>query len=468
MRILIAGAGKLGYKLAEAFSNQENSITVIDTNEQALQRVSANLDVLVMKGNAVQIDLLQQAGLKNADLVAAVTSSDEVNIVVSLLAKKLGCKQTVARVRNPEYAKQLDFLKKEMSIDYIVNPELETARYIAKYLLKGTVVNIESFADGRVGMIDLGVNSIPELVGKKLRDIDILDSVLVAAVSRGGEMLIPHGETMLDSGDTVYLFGKREALQRFAAAHFSDKGKRVTKLVMILGGGRSGYYLASRLRQNGIAVKIIEKDEAQCQYLVENLPDVLVIHGDGADNDLLREENFAGMDALVTLTGSDEENLLLALLGKQQGIPLVVAKISRSNFIPIIEQLGIGKAVNPVLISASEVIRFAQGGQVASVALLLGGQAEVMEIIADEQAAVVGRRLAELDLPKGIIVGAIARGNEVIIPDGNAVIQPKDRVIVFCLQHDIPVLEQLFYRRKGGFFRGFRYGQKGSGKHPQD
>jgi len=468
MRILIAGAGKLGYKLAEAFSNQENSITVIDTNEQALQRVSANLDVLVMKGNAVQIDLLQQAGLKNADLVAAVTSSDEVNIVVSLLAKKLGCKQTVARVRNPEYAKQLDFLKKEMSIDYIVNPELETARYIAKYLLKGTVVNIESFADGRVGMIDLGVNSIPELVGKKLRDIDILDSVLVAAVSRGGEMLIPHGETMLDSGDTVYLFGKREALQRFAAAHFSDKGKRVTKSVMILGGGRSGYYLASRLRQNGIAVKIIEKDEAQCQYLVENLPDVLVIHGDGADNDLLREENFAGMDALVTLTGSDEENLLLALLGKQQGIPLVVAKISRSNFIPIIEQLGIGKAVNPVLISASEVIRFAQGGQVASVALLLGGQAEVMEIIADEQAAVVGRRLAELDLPKGIIVGAIARGNEVIIPDGNAVIQPKDRVIVFCLQHDIPVLEQLFYRRKGGFFRGFRYGQKGSGKHPQD
>ena len=355
-----------------------------------------------------------------------------------------------------------------MSIDYIVNPELETARYIAKYLLKGTVVNIESFADGRVGMIDLGVNSIPELVGKKLRDIDILDSVLVAAVSRGGEMLIPHGETMLDSWDTVYLFGKREALQRFAAAHFSDKGKRVTKSVMILGGGRSGYYLASRLRQNGIAVKIIEKDEAQCQYLVENLPDVLVIHGDGADNDLLREENFAGMDALVTLTGSDEENLLLALLGKQQGIPLVVAKISRSNFIPIIEQLGIGKAVNPVLISASEVIRFAQGGQVASVALLLGGQAEVMEIIADEQAAVVGRRLAELDLPKGIIVGAIARGNEVIIPDGNAVIQPKDRVIVFCLQHDIPVLEQLFYRRKGGFFRGFRYGQKGSGKHPQD
>lgn len=468
MRILIAGAGKLGYKLAEAFSNQENSITVIDTNEQALQRVSANLDVLVMKGNAVQIDLLQQAGLKNADLVAAVTSSDEVNIVVSLLAKKLGCKQTVARVRNPEYAKQLDFLKKEMSIDYIVNPELETARYIAKYLLKGTVVNIESFADGRVGMIDLGVNSIPELVGKKLRDIDILDSVLVAAVSRGGEMLIPHGETMLDSGDTVYLFGKREALQRFAAAHFSDKGKRATKSVMVLGGGRSGYYLASRLRQNGIAVKIIEKDEAQCQYLVENLPDVLVIHGDGADNDLLREENFAGMDALVTLTGSDEENLLLALLGKQQGIPLVVAKISRSNFIPIIEQLGIGKAVNPVLISASEVIRFAQGGQVASVALLLGGQAEVMEIIADEQAAVVGRRLAELDLPKGIIVGAIARGNEVIIPDGNAVIQPKDRVIVFCLQHDIPVLEQLFYRRKGGFFRGFRYGQKGSGKHPQD
>jgi len=215
-------------------------------------------------------------------------------------------------------------------------------------------------------------------------------------------------------------------------------------------------------------VKIIERDEAQCQYLVENLPDVLVIHGDATDSDLLREENFAHMDALVTLTGSDEENLLLALLGKRQGIPMVVAKISRPNFIPIIEQLGVGRAVNPVLISAGEIIRFSQGGQVASLSLLLDGQAEVMEIVADEQTAVIGRSLSELGLPKGIIIGAIARGSDVIIPDGSAVIQPKDRVIVFCLNKDIPVLEQLFYRRKGGFFRGLWPGPKDSGKYTQD
>ncbi|HKM18240.1 MAG: Trk system potassium transporter TrkA [Firmicutes bacterium] len=470
MRILIAGAGKLGYKLAEAFSNQENSITVMDSNEQALQRVNANLDVLAIKGNAVQIDLLQRANLRNTDLVAAVTSSDEVNIVVCLIAKKLGCKRTAARVRNPEYAKQLDFLKTELGVDYIVNPELETARYIAKYLLKGTVVFIESFADGRVGMLDLGVKNIPELVGKKLRDVNIFDSILVAAVAREGEMIIPHGETRLNDGDTVYLFGRRENLQRFVADYFpsAPRDRRVAKSAMILGGGRSGYYLANRLRQNGVAVKIVEKDEAQCQYLVENLQDVLVIHGDATDSDLLREENFAQMDALVTLTGGDEENLLLALLGQQQGIPLVVAKVSRPNFIPIIEQLGVGRAVNPVLISAGEIIRFAQGGKVASLSLLLDGQAEVIEIIADEEAAVIGRRLAALDLPKGIIVGAIARNNEVIIPDGNAVIQPQDRVIVFCLHKDVPVLGQLFYRRKEGFFRGIWHSQKDSGKYPQD
>jgi len=197
MRILIAGAGKLGYKLAEAFSNQENSITVIDINEQALQRVHTNLDVLAVKGSAVQVELLQQASVKNADLFAAVTSSDEVNIVAAQLAKKLGCRQAAARVRNPEYAKQLDFLRTEMDIDYIVNPELETARYIAKYLLKGTLVYVESFADGRVGMLDFPVKNIPEWVGKKLREIGSFDAVLVAAVAREGEMIIPHGETSL-------------------------------------------------------------------------------------------------------------------------------------------------------------------------------------------------------------------------------------------------------------------------------
>ena len=171
---------------------------------------------------------------------------------------------------------------------------------------------------------------------------------------------------------------------------------------MILGGGRSGYYLANRLRQNGVAVKIVEKDEAQCQYLVENLQDVLVIHGDATDSDLLREENFAQMDALVTLTGGDEENLLLALLGQQQGIPLVVAKVSRPNFIPIIEQLGVGRAVNPVLISAGKSsVSPKEGGGLP--VPLLDGQAEVIEIIADEEAAVIGRRLAALDLPKGIM-----------------------------------------------------------------
>jgi len=468
MRILIVGAGKLGYKLTEAFTSEQDNVIVIDKDERALERVSLNLDVMTIRGNAIQTEILQQADPNKIDLAVAVTGSDETNMVICMLAKKLGCRQAVARVRNPEYGGQLEFLKQELGIDYIVNPEFETAKYIAEHLMKGTAVYVEAFAAGRVGMIELPVKNIPKLSGSRLRELRIFESVLIAAVSREGEMFIPHGDTLLESTDTIYLFGEQQSLEKFIAAHVEQGEKRLPKNVMILGGGRAGFYLADRLQQRGISVKIIEQDEAQCQYLVENLKDVLVIHGDGTDHDLLREENFANMDALVTLTGSDEENLLLALLGKQQGIPSVVAKISRSNFIPIIEQLGIDRAVNPVLISASEILRFVQGGQIASIELLLDGQAEVVEIIIEAGTGVIGRTLAELDLPKGVMIGAIVRDDQVIIPDGSSEMAVGDRAIVFCLRGDLPILEKLFYRRKGGFFHELWHSSKSPGKHSQD
>lgn len=187
--------------------------------------------------------------------------------------------------------------------------------------MKGSTVAIEAFAGGKVGMIELPVKNIPQLGGSRLRELRIFNSILVAAVSREGEMFIPHGDTILENSDIIYLFGERASLNQFLTEHVEQSEKRLLKDVMILGGGRAGFYLAQRLKQQGIGVKIIEQDEEQCQYLVENLQNVLVIHGDGTDSDLLREENFAKMDALITLTGNDEENLLLALLGKQQEFP---------------------------------------------------------------------------------------------------------------------------------------------------
>ncbi|MFB5066097.1 MAG: Trk system potassium transporter TrkA [Candidatus Wallacebacter cryptica] len=464
MQVLIVGAGKLGYKVAEAFANGDHSVIVIDTDEQALERISLNLDVLTIRGNAIQTEVLKQSDPKSIDLAIAVTGSDETNMVICMLVKSLGCRATIARVRNPEYGRQQEFLKQELSIDYIVNPEFETAKYISKQLMKGSTVAIEAFAGGKVGMIELPVKNIPQLGGSRLRELRIFNSILVAAVSREGEMFIPHGDTILENSDIIYLFGERASLNQFLTEHVEQSEKRLLKDVMILGGGRAGFYLAQRLKQQGIGVKIIEQDEEQCQYLVENLQNVLVIHGDGTDSDLLREENFAKMDALITLTGNDEENLLLALLGKQQGIPLVIAKISRSNFIPIIEQLGIDRAVNPVLISAGEIIRYVQGDQIASLALLLDGQAEVVEIIVEEGTGVIGRSLAELELPKGVIIGAIVRDDQVLIPNGSSEIAAQDRAVVFCLSSHLPILDKLFYRRKGGLFHGLWRSSKSSGK----
>jgi len=219
---------------------------------------------------------------------------------------------------------------------------------------------------------------------------------------------------------------------------------------------------------SGLSVKIIEQDEERCNYLAAQLPGALVICGDGTDLDLLQDENLAEMDALVSFTGHDEENLMLALLGKQQGVPKVVAKVSRSNFVPIIEQLGIDRAVNPVLISAGELVRFIQGGQIASLSLMFGGQAEVLEMVVPPGAPIIGRKLSEARIPQGVILGAVVRRGQVFIPKGDSVLQGQDRVIAFCLHRELPALNKLFYPKRKGLGHELWTGRKGAGKPSAD
>lgn len=468
MRIFIAGAGKLGYKVAEALSRNGHDITVVDTDDQALQRVNNNLDVLTAKGNAAQLQILEQFNMERTSVVLAVTDSDETNILICQMAKELGCARAAARVRDPAYAKQIDFFSRRFGIDFIINPDQEVAKEIGRYLVQGGAIHVEQFAQGRVGLVEYSVSLRPELAGRMLCELDVFHGLLVVAVSRDGEIIIPHGSTQLAGKDVLYLIGKTPDLKAFAGDGEPWPQRLLPRNVMILGGGNAGFYLARHLQELGAAVKIIEQDEARCAYLAENLRNVLVIHGDGSDHDLLEEENLSQMDALVTLTGLDEENLLLALLGKQRGIGRVVAKVSRSNFISLIEQLGIDRAVNPVLISAAAIIRFIQGGQIASLSLLFGGQAEVVEIIVTEASQVVGVTLADLNLPQGMIVGAIVRGSQVTIPRGDSVIRPGDRVVVFCLAALVNQLERLFYRQRGGFLRELWHGRKDSGNPSAD
>lgn len=463
MRTIIVGGGKLGYKLAESLSQEDNDVVVIDIDSNTLERINDNLDVLTIKANGAQLHTLEQLHIDGCDLVVAVTGSDETNILVSIMAKKKGCKKVIARIRNPEYANQVEFIKSTMEIDYIVNPELATAKEIAKYLLKSQAVYMEDFAKGKIGMADFRVQNLKGIAGKKIRDLGITAPLLVVAISRNGEVIIPYGDTEILATDTIYLMGQKQSITEFSKIYDSPVNNKAVRKVLILGGGRSTYYLANKLLHNGVDIKIIEQDKERCKYLAENLNGGLVIHGDGTDVNLLTSENISDMDALVSLTGFDEENLLISLLAKQYGVNKVVAKVSRSNYIPIIEQLGIDAAVNPILITASQILRFIQGGKVVSISLLLGGKAEVLEIIAHNESKIVGKKLAHLGLPKGIIIGSILHENKVIIPNGDSIIHAGDRIIVFCLQSEVASLEKYFYRAKGGLidelwnsYKGFR------------
>lgn len=461
MRVIIVGGGKLGYKLAEALSQEENDVVVIDIDGRALERINENLDVLTIKSNGAQIHTLEQLHISCCDLIIAVTGSDETNILVSVMGKKTGCRKVIARIRNPEYANQVEFIKENMGIDYIVNPELATAKEIARILLKSQAVYMEDFAKSKVGMADFRVKNLNGVEGKKIKDLNLSDPILVVAISRNGEVIIPHGDTELLPNDILHLMGQKESINDFSKKFGSSIETKNVKKVLLIGGGRSTYYLANKLIDNGVDIKIIEQDKERCKYLAENVKSGLIIHGDGTDVNLLTSENISDMDALVSLTGFDEENLLIALLGKQYGVNKVIAKVSRTNYIPIIQQLGIDIAINPILITASEILRFIQGGRVASISLLLGGQAEVLEIIAHSESRIVDKRLADLGLPKGIIIGAILHQGKVIIPDGNSIIHPGDRVVVFCLQSEVASLQKYFYRSKGGFINELWNSYKG-------
>ncbi|MEA3422675.1 MAG: Trk system potassium transporter TrkA [Bacillota bacterium] len=444
MKVMIVGAGKLGTKLSQALSNGEIEVTLMDTRAEVLERAKSHLDVFTVKANGVQVSLLKELKIWTYDLIIAVTSSDETNIVVSMLAKKLGCPKSVARIRNPEYAEQLNFIKNEMNIDQVINPELSTANEIERYVLGNYAFYSGEYAKGRVSMIDLNVSNMVSFVGKKIMELDNIEQLVIVAISRNGVILIPYGETVIEENDIIYVMGKKENVRTLVETYKSKANNKFVKKVMILGGGKIGYYLAKSLENQNVNVKIIESNIDRCVYLSEELNSSLIIHGDGTDINLLEEEDLANVDAFVAITGYDEENLLMSLRAKQLEVNKVIAKVSRQNYVNIIEKLGIDVAINPVNITASEILKYIRGGKVISVSLLLGGEAEVTEIKVAEELPVVGKRISKLGLPKGIIIGAILHKNKVVIPSGDTVIGAGDRLVIFSLLSEVSALEKYF------------------------
>lgn len=450
MKVMIVGAGKLGYKLAESMVLEDIDVTVIDNNPKVIDYVNEHLDVLTVLANGIDISILRELGIKQYNLLVASTDSDETNTLICTLAKKLGCEKTIARIRNPEYMEQLDFIKNELGIDHIINPDLATAQAIEKYLLKNYSFYSGEFASGKVQMVDLNIEHMKEFVGKKLMELENFQGLLITAISRNGDIIIPNGSTKLLANDTIYIIGKSDEIINLNNRVTQDIIRRDMEKVMILGGSNIGFYLARKLSKAEISVTLIEKDKERCQELSELLSDVLIIHGDGTDIHLLEEERISSMDAFVGVTGFDEDNLLMGLMAKQYGVPKTISKISRQSYTKIIDRLGIDAALNPIYITASNILKYIRGGKIVSVSLLIGGDGEVTEIIVGKDLPIVGKTLQELKLPKGIIIGAIVHNGKVIIPNGKSVIQANDRIVVFCLTEDLPTLKIFFNPHKGG------------------
>ncbi len=435
MRIIIVGDGKVGYTLAEQLSKENHDVVIIDKNIAALRRADEELDVLCIEGNGATVSVLKEATVERADLLIAATSSDELNMLCCLTGRKLGAQHTIARIRNPEYSEDLDILQEELGLTMVINPEEVAAREISRILRFPHAISVEGFARGRVEMVAFHVLASDSIVGQPIASFAkrLPAEMLFCAVDRDGEVLIPNGSTELRADDIAYIVGLPHSLRSF----FKSLGRNASKVhkVMVVGGGRIAYYLTRDLMSHSMEVKIIELDRENARALSHELPDALIISGDGTDPALLETEGLAEMDAFIALTGRDEDNLMIALHAHQSGLPKVIAKINRVNYTELIRRMGVDSVVSPKLLAANLIVRYvrslanSEGSAIHTLRRIAQDGAEALEFVACARSHLLGQSLRQLPLRKNVLIAGIVRGNRVLIPRGDTVIQAQDRVL---------------------------------------
>ena len=461
MKIIIVGDGKVGFTLAEHLSQEKHDITVIDTNDDALKRASEALDVMCVKGNGASISALRESGVDTADVIIAATSMDEVNMVCCLTAKRLGAKYTIARVRNVEYAADLEPLKRGLGLDLAINPENVTALEISQLLRFPTAANLETFYRGQVELISFRVRPEDFLAGQplaaqsgKLRGLPVL---FCAAEREDGEVVIPDGAFVPQAGDRLYLIGQSGGLGDFF--RLLGRYTQQSRNIMIIGGGRITYYLTRLLEKVGAKVKIIEQDMARCRQLSEGLPKASIICGDGTDHELLEEENVASYDAFVALTDRDEDNLIISLYAMQQGLPKVIAKSNRQNYAGIARAAGLDSVISPKLLTAWQILQVVRGMQNSKGSVMnalykiADGHVEAMEFLVNETTRHQGVPLRDLHLKRGILIAVVIHQGRVIIPDGSSVITAGDTVILVSRSHGVLDINDIYeesWMERGG------------------
>ena len=444
MRIVVAGAGKLGYSVAELLADDEFDVVVIENDPKRKDVVQNSLDVLVIEGNACSPTTFRDPDIRNADVLIACTDSDEVNMITCMMAKKNGVKHTVARIRNVDYAiNSPEMLNSEMKVDLILNPERITAAEIDHILMTPSALNVDDFADGKVRMFEAKLKENSPYANIPLKNLKIPNDILVAMLFRKHKMIIPRGNDVLLPGDNVYFVGKQEAILAFEQ-QFTNTYEKLEK-ALIIGAGRTGRFLAPMLEKQGLMVKVIEKNKERCQMLASMLENGLVLCGDGTDIDLLTEEGVAEADVVVCITEDDKLNLLLALLAKHLGAKKTIVRVTRNEYIELMEKVGVDVVLSSRLLSAGEVLRFVRKGGIVSVSLLEGAQAEALEIIVGAGSEVEGKALRNITLPQECLVCAIVHENEAIIPNGDTVLRANDRIILFAkselVKSTVPMFE---------------------------
>lgn len=443
MKIIIIGAGKVGYNLALNLSKENHDVIIIDNDQEVINKADENLDAFSIRGNGVSTHVLQDAGVNNSDLLIAVTNSDEINMVCCLTGKKLGAKKTIARIRDPEYAQELTMLKEEIGLDMVINPEQAAAEEISKDLTYPAAVNVEGFAKDRVKMVEIKVTEGMPVANIKLKDLSSKTphKILIGAAVRDGEVIVPGGEFEVRPGDFIYVLGNTFSISDFFKSwgHYT---KRIGN-VMIVGGGRITFYLTKLLQTLGAKVKIIEIDMEKCTEIAESLSNVLIINGDGTDEEFLLSENIGEMDVFIALTGMDEENLISALIAKQNGAKRVVSKISRINYMRVINKLGIDNVICPKIITTNQILKYVRGNTIESLYKIVEGQAEIIEFIVKKDSRILNIPLKKLNLPQDILIATIVRRNEIIIPKGNDYILKGDRVILIAKNSKINDIDEL-------------------------
>ena len=436
LRIIIVGCGKVGATLIRQLDKEGHEITIIDQKAEKIQEITNMYDIMGIVGNGASYSVQKEAGIDNADLIIAVTESDELNLLCCTIARRVGKCSAIARVRTPDYSKEVGYIREQLGLAMIINPELEAAKEAARILFLPTALEVSSFAHGQAEMVKI---RIPE--GSKLDQLRIMDlqkhfaaNILICAIEREGNVYIPSGSFTLQKGDIISFAGtRREGRLFLKKIGFATKQVKST---MIVGGGKAAYYLADQLLRMGISVKIIESDRARCEELSVLLPDAIIINGDGTNQDLLTEEGIETVESFVPLTGIDEENIMLTLYAKSVSSAKVITKINRINFADIISGLDLGSVIYPKFITSEAIIAYVRAKQasmdsnIETLYHMFDQRAEAIEFHVTEESAVTNIPFKDLSLKKNLLIAFIVRKGSIIIPTGQDCIKVGDNVMI--------------------------------------